>query len=78
MNPHLEISFTGDAAGNIRYFIRSTLFDIFNKHGFKVTHFTSNVVNFNARGSFRSKNLTMAFPTLGTSLIVMMLNCNVV
>ena len=55
MNPHLEISFTGVAADHIRYLIRSTLFDILNKHSFKVTHFTSDVVKFNARESFRSK-----------------------
>lgn len=69
-NPHIEISFTGAAAGHIRYFIRQTLFDILEKHGFVVDVFRSDVVNFNASGSLCSYKLAHLFPTLGKSLIV--------
>ena len=69
-NPHIEISYTGEAAGHIRYFIRQTLFDVLNKHGFKVDVFQSDVVNFNATGSLYSYRLARLFPTLGKSLIV--------
>jgi len=69
-NPHIEISFTGEAAGHIRYFIRSTLFDILGKHGFRVTDYTSDVVNFDRAGRVRSICMARLFPTLGKSLIV--------
>ena len=69
-NPHIEISYTGGAAGHIRYFIRQTLFDILNKHGFRVDVFCSDVVNFNAAGSLRSYSLARWVPTFGKSLIV--------
>ena len=70
-NPHIEISFADkDAAGHIRYFIRSTLFDLLDKQGFRVTDYTSDVVNFDATGRIRSRWLARLFPTLGRSLIV--------
>jgi 2-polyprenyl-3-methyl-5-hydroxy-6-metoxy-1,4-benzoquinol methylase len=69
-NPHIEISFTGEAAGHIRYFIRSTLFELLCKHGFRVTDYTSDVVNFDRQGRMRSLWLARLFPTLGKSLIV--------
>jgi 2-polyprenyl-3-methyl-5-hydroxy-6-metoxy-1,4-benzoquinol methylase len=69
-NPHIEISFTGDAAGHIRYFVRQTLVDILAKHGFKVDVFCSDVINFNASGSLCSYALARLFPTFGKSLIV--------
>ena len=56
-NPHIEISFTGDAAGHIRYFIRGTLIELLNKHGFTVDVFQSDVVNFNASGAINSTQL---------------------
>ncbi len=69
-NPHIEISFTGGAAGHIRYFIRQTLFEILEKHGFRVDVFCSDVINFNATGSLCSYRLARLFPTFGKSLIV--------
>ncbi len=69
-NPHIEISFTGEAAGHIRYFIQSTLFDLLGKHGFRVTDYVSDVVNFDRKGHGRSLWLARLFPTLGKSLIV--------
>jgi len=69
-NPHIEISFTGEAAGHIRYFIRQTLVDILTKHGFRIDAFKSDVVNFNATGSLCSYKLARLFPTLGKSLII--------
>ena len=70
INPHIEISFTGNAAGHIRYFVKNTFYEILEKHGFKVEVFRSDVVNFNASGSLKSLALARVFPTLGKSLIV--------
>jgi len=69
-NPHIEISFKGEAAGHIRYFIRQTLQDILATHGFKIDVFQSDVINFNATGSVCSYKLARFFPTFGKSLIV--------
>ena len=69
-NPNIEISFTGSAAGHIRYFIRSTLFELLETHGFRGADLLSDVVNFNASGSLHSYNLAKLFPTFGKSLIV--------
>lgn len=70
-NPHIEISFADkDAAGHIRYFISRTLFDLLHQHGFRVTDYTSDVVNFDRLGRMRSLWLARLFPTLGKSLIV--------
>jgi 2-polyprenyl-3-methyl-5-hydroxy-6-metoxy-1,4-benzoquinol methylase len=69
-NPHIEISFMGDAAGHIRYFIKGTLTELLNKHGFTVDVFLSDVVNFNASGAINSTRLARWFPTIGRSLIV--------
>lgn len=69
-NPHIEISFTGEAAGHIRYFVKDTLFQILGKHHFRVKLYTSDIVNFNASGTIHSYWLANLFPTLGQSLIV--------
>jgi 2-polyprenyl-3-methyl-5-hydroxy-6-metoxy-1,4-benzoquinol methylase len=69
-NPHIEISFHGNAAGHIRYFVKSELFRILRVHGFHIELFCSDVVNFNSSGSLRSVTLARLFPTLGKSLIV--------
>jgi SAM-dependent methyltransferase len=69
-NPNIEISFTGKAAGHIRYFIKSSLFGLLEKHSFMPVQFTSDVVNFNRKGTVSSQLLARAFPTLGRSLIV--------
>jgi SAM-dependent methyltransferase len=68
-NPHIEISFSGDAAGHIRYFVRSTLSSILGKHGFLVESIVSDVVNFNSSGSLRSLRLARLYPSLGKTLI---------
>ncbi|MDX9817008.1 MAG: class I SAM-dependent methyltransferase [Smithellaceae bacterium] len=69
-NPHIEISFKGNAAGHIRYFVKSELLRILRVHGFRVECFCSDVVNFNSSGSLRSVALARMFPTLGRALIV--------
>jgi len=69
-NPNIEISFTRGAAGHIRYFIKRTLFDLLRHHSFEPVYFTSDMVNFNRRGTIRSCWLARAFPTFGRSLIV--------
>ena len=69
-NPHIEISFTGDAAGHIRYFIRDTLADILHKHGFAIALFTSDSVNFNGSGTRHSEWLARLIPSLGRTLIM--------
>jgi SAM-dependent methyltransferase len=74
-NPSIEISFTGSAAGHIRYFIRQTLFDLLSRHSFLPLSLTSDVVNFNSAGTIRSYWLAKAFPTLGRSLIVKAQKC---
>ena len=74
-NPNIEISFTGSAAGHIRYFIKQTLDDLLVKHGFRVTHFTSDTVNFNRSGTIHSCWLAHAFPSLGRTLIVKAQKC---
>ncbi len=69
-NPHIEISFKGNAAGHIRYFVKAELFRIMRVHGFRVDAFCSDVVNFNSSGSLKSAALARLFPALGKSLIV--------
>jgi 2-polyprenyl-3-methyl-5-hydroxy-6-metoxy-1,4-benzoquinol methylase len=69
-NPHIEITFTGDDAGHIRYFVKSTLFDLLLRHSFLSVQLTSDVVNFNRKGTIRSFQLARLFPPLGRSLIV--------
>lgn len=69
-NPLIEISFTGDAAGHIRYFVKHTLLELLDRYSFVPQVFTSDVVNFNRSGSVRSTWLAKAVPTLGRSLIV--------
>lgn len=70
-NPHIEISFTGDAAGHIRYFVKSDLVALLRRHALTPRIMTSDVVNFNASGTLRSVRLARLCPTLGRSLIVM-------
>jgi len=69
-NPLIEISFTGNAAGHIRYFIKQTLYEILKKHKFKITEFTSDVVNFNAAGSLKCETIAKLCPSAGRSLII--------
>jgi SAM-dependent methyltransferase len=69
-NPHIEISFTGDAAGHIRYFIKSTLVGLLEAHGFSVEVVTSDVVNLSGSGRLYSRRLAKLVPTLGRCLVV--------
>ncbi len=75
-NPHIEISFKGDAAGHIRYFVKSTLCRLLEDHRFRITAFTSDVVNFNHSGTRASGWLASVFPTYGRSLIVRAQKCD--
>ena len=70
-NPHIEVSFSEPgAAGHIRYFVSGTLVDFLTRRGFEIRALASDVVNFNARGSARSRRLARWFPSLGKTLIV--------
>lgn len=69
-NPHIEISYSGQAAGHIRYFVRGTLEAILRKHKFAIEHFTTDVINFNSSGSLNWVKLAQILPTFGRSLII--------
>lgn len=69
INPHIEISFARDAAGHVRYFTPRIFIESIESKGFKLQKFTSDVVNFNATGSFRSAGLARLIPSIGRSLI---------
>jgi 2-polyprenyl-3-methyl-5-hydroxy-6-metoxy-1,4-benzoquinol methylase len=68
-NPHIEVS-SKNAAGHVRYFVKHTLFELLCSHGFKISHFTSDVINLSASGSLRLARIVSLIPTLGASLIV--------
>jgi 2-polyprenyl-3-methyl-5-hydroxy-6-metoxy-1,4-benzoquinol methylase len=68
-NPHIEVS-SRNAAGHVRYFVRHTLFELLCSHGFKISHFTSDVINLSASGKLRFVKLASLIPTFGASLIV--------
>ena len=70
ISPLVETSLGDNAAGHIRYFTKSSLFSLLEKHGFKVENFFSDVVNFNNRGTMRSIALARVWPSFGASLIV--------
>lgn len=70
-NPLIEPSLSEpNSSGHIRYFIKSTLEKLLQKHNFKVIKFISDVVNFNNRGTFYSILLAKLWPTFGRSLII--------
>ncbi|GMR04542.1 MAG: hypothetical protein BMS9Abin23_0440 [Thermodesulfobacteriota bacterium] len=69
-NPLLETTLRERDAGHIRYFTRGCLKKLLEEHGFEVTRFTSETVNFDGGGRFRSALLARIFPTLGRSLIM--------
>jgi 2-polyprenyl-3-methyl-5-hydroxy-6-metoxy-1,4-benzoquinol methylase len=68
-NPNIEVS-SRNAAGHVRYFVKHTLFELLRSHGFKISHFTSDVINLSASGKLRFVKLASLIPTLGASLIV--------
>lgn len=70
-NPLLETSLSPESAGHIRYFTRNSLFELLHQNGFKVTKFTSDVVNFsNSYATLNSPLLAKLFPTFGATLIM--------
>lgn len=69
-NPMIEIGTGPESAGHIRYFVKESLFRLLAKHGFKISMFESDVVNFDNSGRNFSRFLAKVFPGLGKSLIV--------
>ncbi len=69
-NPHIEYYFREDSAGHIRYFIKDTLFKLLSDNRFKIEKYLSDEINFNAKGTIKSKFLAKVFPSLGRSIIV--------
>lgn len=69
-SPHIDTNLRNKSAGHIRYFVKSTLFSLLQDNGFRITYFTSDVVNFDNSHRFFSVGLAKLFPSLGRSLIV--------
>jgi len=69
-NPVIETSWKKGSAGHVRYFVKNTLFDLFEAHSFRVERFCTDVVNFDNSGRHFSTRLAKLFPTVGRSLIV--------
>lgn len=70
-NPLIELSPNeSTSAGHIRYFVKKTLFDLLNKHNFKVAEAKYDLINFDIQGSFKTEFLAKFFPTLCRTLIV--------
>lgn len=69
INPLIDTSLR-DSAGHIRYFTFGSLNQLLSYHKFKITNFTSDVVNFNNRGTLKSRFLAKLFPKLGARLII--------
>jgi SAM-dependent methyltransferase len=70
INPHIDMSNGTSFGGHIRYFVKHTLFELLNRQGFKITHFTSDVINLNASGKLYLAKLASLIPTIGSTLIV--------
>jgi 2-polyprenyl-3-methyl-5-hydroxy-6-metoxy-1,4-benzoquinol methylase len=70
LNPLTEVVFNESSAGHLRYFVKSTLFNLLEKNGFKITIYTSDVVNFDNCGRFKSQLLAKLFPQLGATIII--------
>lgn len=72
INPYLEVSLRTDMSipgiGHIRYFTKSTLFELLRLNSLKVIELKSDAVFLNKR--IYSRMLAKFFPTLGRSLIV--------
>lgn len=69
-NPHIEYYFREDSAGHIRYFVKDTLFKLLSDNGFKIEKYLSDEVNFNAKGTIKSKFIAKVFPTFGRTIII--------
>ncbi|MDD3003099.1 MAG: methyltransferase domain-containing protein, partial [Candidatus Shapirobacteria bacterium] len=73
VNPLIETSLD-HSAGHIRYFTKISLGDLLEKHNFKIINFTSDSINFDQKGRFKSQILAKAFPTFGARLIIKTIN----
>jgi len=69
-NPLTETRWTPGSAGHVRYFVKDSLFELFESHDFHVSNFSSDVVNFDNTGQRFSTRLARLFPTSGRSLIL--------
>jgi 2-polyprenyl-3-methyl-5-hydroxy-6-metoxy-1,4-benzoquinol methylase len=73
-NPAIEIGNEQESAGHIRYFVKESLFKLLVEHGFEISLFCSDVVNFDNSGKNFSRLLAKIFPGFGKSLIVKAIN----
>jgi 2-polyprenyl-3-methyl-5-hydroxy-6-metoxy-1,4-benzoquinol methylase len=69
-NPNMEPSLEEGASGHIRYFVKDSLFNLLESHGFIIDHFTSDVINFNNSGKHFSTKIARMSPSLGKTLII--------
>jgi len=69
MNPHIEISFSGGAAGHVRYFTPRIFREFIESKGFQMKDLRADIVNFNSSGSIHSTLLARLFPRIGRCLI---------
>lgn len=69
-NPHIEVDFSEGTAGHLRYFTYDTLYSLLDRNGYKVTDFSSDIVNFNASGTVFSRKFAEILPRFGRSLII--------
>ncbi len=69
-NPLIETTAAPGQAGHIRYFVKKTLFELLETNNFRITRFTSDLVNFEPSGKIHSFLLAKIFPTLGKTLII--------
>jgi hypothetical protein len=66
----MEPSLEEGASGHIRYFVKDSLFNLLESHGFIIDHFTSDVINFNNSGKHFSTKIARMSPSLGKTLII--------
>lgn len=69
-NPLIEVRWTKESAGHIRYFTKWTLIELLKAHAFRIDVFRSDVVNFDNSGRHFSTRLVKLFPSLGRTLII--------
>lgn len=69
-NPLTEVRLARHSAGHLRYFVKDALFELVESHKFRITYFSSDLVNFTANGRINSKLLAQLFPSLGKTLII--------
>jgi 2-polyprenyl-3-methyl-5-hydroxy-6-metoxy-1,4-benzoquinol methylase len=70
-NPVIETGLIkNQTVGHIRYFVKSTLFVLLKRQGFKILEYKSDVVNFVPSGKIKSRLFAQLMPGLGRSIIV--------